>query len=116
MQKFLTAYQDRYPKGTPSSNGSLYAYAGAQIADAALTKACDDKDLTRKSVLDALHSLDSLDTGGTIAGTLDFTDSSKPPGSLVYIARVSKDVPGGLESLGEPSQAPDAQDYDFGGS
>jgi ABC-type branched-subunit amino acid transport system substrate-binding protein len=116
VQEFLSAYQDRYPKGTPSSNGSLYAYAGAQIADAALAKACDDKNLTRKGVLDALHSLDSLDTGGTIAGTLDFTDPSKPPGKLVYIAKVSKDAPGGLESLGEPSEAPDAQDYDFGGS
>ena len=116
VQEFLSAYQDRYPKGTPSSNGSLYAYAGAQIADAALAKACDDKDLTRKGVLDALRSIDSLDTGGTIAGTLDFTDPSKPPGKLVYIAKVSKDAPGGLEALGEPSEAPDAQDYDFGGS
>ena len=116
VQEFLSAYQDRYPKGTPSSNGSLYAYAGAQIADAALAKACDDKDLTRKGVLDALRSIDSLDTGGTIAGTLDFTDPSKPPGKLVYIAKVSKDAPGGLVSLGEPSEAPDAQDYDFGGS
>ena len=116
VQKFLDAYEQKYPKGTPSSNGSLYAYAGAQIADAALTKACENKDLTRKGVLDALHSLDALDTGGTIAGSLDFTDSSKPPGKLVYIAKVSKDAPGGLESLGEPSQAPDAENYEIGGS
>jgi ABC-type branched-subunit amino acid transport system substrate-binding protein len=116
VQKFLDEYKQAYPKGTPSSNGSLYAYAGAQIADAALTKACENKDLTRKGVLDALHSLDALDTGGTIAGTLDFTDSSKPPGTLVYIAKVSKDAPGGLQSLGEPSAAPDTENYDFGGS
>ncbi len=116
VQKFLSAYKAKYPKGTPSSNGSLYAYAGAQIADAALSKACENKDLTRKGVLDALHSLDALDTGGTIAGTLDFTDPSRPPGKLVYIAKVSKDAPGGLESLGEPSAAPDAENYDFGGS
>jgi ABC-type branched-subunit amino acid transport system substrate-binding protein len=116
VQQFLSAYKERYPQGTPSSNGSLYAYAGAQIADAALSKACDDKDLTRKGVLDALHSLSSLDTGGTIAGTLDFTDPSKPPGHLVYIAKVSKSAPGGLESLGEPSEAADAENYDFGGS
>jgi ABC-type branched-subunit amino acid transport system substrate-binding protein len=116
VQKFLSAYKERYPKGTPSSNGSLYAYAGAQIADAALTKACENKDLTRKGVLDALRSLDALDTGGTIAGTLDFTDPAKPPGHLVYIAKASKSAPGGLESLGEPSEAPDAENYDFGGS
>ena len=36
VQKFLTDYKAKYPKGQPSSNGSLYAYAGAQIADAGL--------------------------------------------------------------------------------
>ena len=113
VQKFLSEYQAANPKGTPSSNGSLYAYAGAQIADAALTKACENKDLTRKGVLDALHSLNALDTGGTVAGTLDFTDPSKPPGSQVYIAKVSKDAPGGLEAIGEPSNAPDAEGYSF---
>jgi ABC-type branched-subunit amino acid transport system substrate-binding protein len=113
VTKFLDAYKERYPKGTPSSNGSLYAYAGAQIADAALTKACDSKDLTRKGVLDALRSLDALDTGGTIAGKLDFTDPAQPPSRLVYIAKVSKDAPGGLEPLGEAQTAADAEDYSF---
>ena len=113
MQKFLTEYRRRYPEGTPSSNGSLYAYAGAQIADAALTKACENKDLTRKGVLDALRSLNALDTGGTIAGTLDFTDPARPPGALVYIAKVSKDAPGGLAVIGEPASAADAEGYEF---
>jgi ABC-type branched-subunit amino acid transport system substrate-binding protein len=113
VTKFLSEYQAEFPEGTPSSNGSLYAYAGAQIADAALTKACENKDLTRKGVLDALHSLTALDTGGTVAGTLDFSDPASPPGSLVYIAKVSKDAPGGLEALGEPSQAADAEGYSF---
>jgi hypothetical protein len=64
-------------------------------------------------VLDALHALTALDTGGTIAGTLDFSDPASPPGSLVYIAKVSKDAPGGLESLGEPAQAADVEGYSF---
>jgi ABC-type branched-subunit amino acid transport system substrate-binding protein len=113
VQKFLSEYKAAYPKGTPSSNGSLYAYAGAQIADAALTKACENKDLTRAGVLDALHSLTALDTGGTVAGTLDFSDPASPPGSLVYVAKVSKDAPGGLEALGEPQQAADVKGYSF---
>lgn len=113
VQKFLSEYQAAHPKGTPSSNGSLYAYAGAQIADAALTKACENKDLTRQGVLDALRSLDALDTGGTVAGTLDFTDPNRPPGELVYIAKVSKDAPGGLEAIGEPAAAADAEGYKF---
>jgi ABC-type branched-subunit amino acid transport system substrate-binding protein len=116
VQKFLAEYEKAHPKGTPSSNGSLYAYAGAQIADAALTKACEDKDLTRKGVLDALRSLDAVDTGGTVAGSLDFTDPAEPPSRLVYIAKVSKGAPGGLEAIGEPGTAADAENYDLGGS
>lgn len=113
VKEFLDAYEQKYPKGTPSSNGSLYAYAGAQIADAALTKACENKDLTRQGVLDALRSIDALDTGGTVAGTLDFTDPAQPPSRMVYIAEVSKDAKGGLAPLGEAQTAADAEDYAF---
>lgn len=113
VKEFLDAYEQEYPKGTPSSNGSLYAYAGAQIADAALTRACENEDLTRQGVLDALRSIDALDTGGTIAGTLDFTDPAEPPSREVYIAEVSKDAPGGLAPLGEAQTAADAEDYSF---
>jgi ABC-type branched-subunit amino acid transport system substrate-binding protein len=116
VQKFLGEYDKANPKGTPSSNGSLYAYAGAQIADAALTKACENKDLTRKGVLDALRSLDAVDTGGTVAGTLDYTDPAQPPSRLVYFAKVSKSAPGGLEAIGEPGTAEDAESYHPGGS
>ena len=116
VQKFLDDYKQAYPKGTPSSNGSLYAYAGAQIADAALTQACKDKDLTRKGVLDALHSLTALDTGGTVAGKLDFSKTDEPPSRLVYTARVKKDAPGGLAVIGEPGTSDDAKSYTFGGS
>ena len=113
VKEFLDAYEQAYPKGTPSSNGSLYAYAGAQIADAALTKACENKDLTRQGVLDALRSIDALDTGGTVAGTLDFTDPAQPPSRMIYMAKVSKDAPGGLAPLGEAQTAADAEDYSF---
>jgi ABC-type branched-subunit amino acid transport system substrate-binding protein len=110
---FLDAYEQEHPKGTPSSNGSLYAYAGAQIADAALSQACENKDLTRQGVLDALRSIEALDTGGTVAGTLDFTDPAQPPSRMIYIAKVSKDAPGGLAPLGEAQTAADAEDYSF---
>ena len=116
VQKFLSAYQAAYPKGTPSSNGSLFAYAAAQIADAALTKACQDKDLTPSGVLNALHSITALDTGGTVAGTLDFSDPSKPPGRLVYIAKASKDAPGGLAVIGGATRGPTVDGYTFGGN
>jgi len=110
---FLDAYEQEHPKGTPSSNGSLYAYAGAQIADAALTQACENNDLTRQGVLDALRSIDALDTGGTVAGTLDFTDPAQPPSRMIYIAKVSKDAPGGLAPLGDAQTAAEAEDYSF---
>ena len=63
-------------------------------------------------MLDALRSLNALDTGGTIAGTLDFTDPSRRPASSSTSPR-SADAPGGLEALGEPSEAADAQGYEF---
>jgi ABC-type branched-subunit amino acid transport system substrate-binding protein len=113
VKEFLDAYEQRYPKGTPSSNGSLYAYAGAQITDAALTRACENKDLTPQGVLEALRSIDALDTGGTVAGTLDFTDPAQPPSRMIYIAKVSKDAPGGLAPLGDAQTAADAEDYSF---
>jgi ABC-type branched-subunit amino acid transport system substrate-binding protein len=113
VKTFLDAYEQAFPKGTPSSNGSLYAYAGAQIADAALTKACENEDLTRKGVLEALRSIDALDTGGTVAGKLDFTDPAQPPSRLVYVAKASKDAPGGLEPLGDAQTAADAEEYTF---
>ena len=99
--------------GTSSFCAAATPARDAACGGAALTKACENKDLTRKGVLDALHSLTALDTGGTIAGTLDFSDPATPPGSLVYIAKVSKDAPGGLEALGEPSQSPDVEGYSF---
>ena len=38
---------------------------------------------------------------------------ASPRATLVYIAKVSKDAPGGLEAIGEPSQAADAEGYSF---
>ena len=64
-------------------------------------------------MLDALRSIDALDTGGTVAGTLDFTDPAQPPSRMIYIAKVSKDAPGGLAPLGEAQTAADAEDYSF---
>ena len=87
----------------------------AQIADAALTKACRNKDLTPNGVLKALNSITALDTGGTVAGTLDFSDPSKPPGRLVYIAKASKDAPGGLAAIGGATRGPTVDGYTFGG-
>ena len=112
VQEFLIGYEAKYPKGTPSSNGSLYAYAGAQIADAALTKACENKDLTRKGVLDALRSL----TRSTRAAPWPARSTSPTPRRLRE-ARVLREGEQGRAGragvAGRAGAGADAEGYEF---
>lgn len=114
-QEFLSAWQEEYPNEQPIQNGSMYGYAAAQIMHQVLESACENDALTRDGVLEALRSIDSYDPGGTVAGTLDYTDPSQPPTRLVYISKAEADAPGGLTAVGEPFASDLAQSYEFGG-
>ena len=63
----------------PTQVGSVFGYVQARVTKEVLQKACDNKDLTRQGVLTALHQLSGLDTGGLVAGTLDYTKAGQPP-------------------------------------
>jgi len=76
--------------------------------------ACDAKDLTRQGVLTALHQVSGLDTGGLIAGTLDYTKTGQPPSRSVYISKVDASVPGGLRVVEGPVEAAPAKTYQAG--
>jgi hypothetical protein len=76
-----------------------------------LDKACEDKDLTRAGLVKAAHELSGVDTGGLIAGPLDYTQKGQPPTRAVYIARPA-DVPGGLKALPGVFESDTAKDYD----
>ncbi len=57
----------------------------------------------------ALHATSGVDTGGLVAGTLDYTKAGQPPSRTVYICQVDAGVPGGLKAIGGPVEAEPAK-------
>lgn len=114
-QEFVAAFEKEYPDAQPIQNGSMYGYAAAQIFGAALDRACENGDLTRQGVREALHSLSDYDSRGSVAGALDYGDPAEPPTREDYVMQVNPDVPGGLEAVGDPFVSETAQQYQFGG-
>lgn len=108
------AFAKEYPDAVPTQVGSVFGYVQASVTKDVLQKACDNKDLTRQGVLTALRQISGLDTGGLIAGTLDYTKAGQPPSRSVYIAKVDKDVPGGLTVVEGPLEAEPAKTYPVG--
>ena len=93
------AWEKAYP-GAPASGVSVdFGWANAQLMNEVLTKACDNKDLSRQGIVNALHELSDEDLDGLVAGPLDYTKTDQPPSRAVYIARVNTQKPGGLETL-----------------
>jgi ABC-type branched-subunit amino acid transport system substrate-binding protein len=93
------AWEKAHP-GAPASGVSVdFAWANAKMMTEVLTKACDNKDLSRQGIVDALHQISGEDLDGLVAGPLDYTKSGQPPSRRVYIARVDTKKPGGLNTL-----------------
>jgi len=110
-RKLQEDFAKEYPDAAPTQVGSVFGYVQAQGVRAALQKACDKSDLTRQGVLDALHTLSDVDTGGLVAGPLDYTKAGEPPTRAVYISRADAAVPGGLTAIGGAVEAEPAKDY-----
>lgn len=104
-------FAKEYPDAVPTQVGSVFGYVQARVTKDILQKACDNADLTRQGVLTALHQISGLDTGGLVAGTLDYTKAGQPPSRTVYISRVDASVPGGLTPVGGPVEAEPAKTY-----
>lgn len=113
VKKFLAAFQKAHPGEQPDQNGAMYGYATGQIVDEVLGKAC--KNLTRDGVMKALKSITSYDSGGSVAGTLDFSDPSSPPTREVYISQADASVPGGLKKVSDAFASDLAKKYTVGG-
>jgi ABC-type branched-subunit amino acid transport system substrate-binding protein len=105
------AFNKAYPGGTPTQVGFSFGYVQAQVTRAVLQKACDNKDLTRKGVLTAFRQISGLDTGGLVAGSLNYTDPAQPPTRTVYISKADNTTPGGLKVIGDPVEAALAKVY-----
>jgi ABC-type branched-subunit amino acid transport system substrate-binding protein len=90
-----------------------FGYAQAQVMHAALQQACDNKDLSRAGIVKAAHQLSGLNTGGLIAGPLDYTKVGEPSTRTVYLARPAN-VTGGLKQLPGTFESDLAKNYQVG--
>jgi hypothetical protein len=58
-----------------------------------------------------MHQLSAVDTGGLIAGPLDYTKAGEPPSRTVYISQVDATAPGGLKVVEGPIESGPAKSY-----
>ena len=115
IRKIATAYKKYFPSGLPQAS-VVAGWAESEVMNQVLTKACANKDLTRQGVLNALRSINNLDTGGVISGPMDFSQVGQPSTKTVYVTKVSKTAAGGQEAIGGPYESPTAKGYTVGAS
>jgi ABC-type branched-subunit amino acid transport system substrate-binding protein len=113
VQKVSQEFKAAYPKSTPKASVQ-FGWAQAEVMYQILNKACENKDLTREGLIKAAHELSAVDTGGLIAGPLDYTKTGEPATRAVYIVRPA-DVPGGLKALPDTFESETAKSYDVAG-
>jgi ABC-type branched-subunit amino acid transport system substrate-binding protein len=107
---------DQYLKAYGKKNAKAsvqFGYVQAQVMNEILNKACTNKDLSREGVVKAARQLSDVDTGGLVAGTLDYTKLGQPSSRSIYIARPA-DVVGGLQPLEGTFESDMAKSYDPG--
>jgi hypothetical protein len=111
VQKIAAAYEKAYPKGVPQQ-AVITGWSQAQVTKAILEKACENKDLTREGLVKVFRELSDVDTQGTVAGTLDFTNIGQASSKAVYAHDVDKDAPGGLKTVGDVLSYETAEGYE----
>jgi ABC-type branched-subunit amino acid transport system substrate-binding protein len=109
------AYKRAYPKGTPQQ-AVITGYAEGEVMKAVLEKACASKDLSRENIVKSFRQLSSVDTGGFIADTLDFSKLGQPSEKSVYVLKIDRKAAGGERALGQPYLSPTAKAYQVKGS
>jgi ABC-type branched-subunit amino acid transport system substrate-binding protein len=110
-----SAYSAAFPKGTPKYSVDV-GYSQAKLMYEVLQRACAANDLTRPGLVKALRGMSGVDTGGLIAGTLDYSKLGVPPSRSVYVAKVDAKALGGLSVLGAVRESPNAKAYEVPGS
>ena len=101
VAKAKAEYTKAYPKGTPQVAVST-AYAESALMKAVLDKACQDKDLSRENIVKSFRTLNNVDTGGLVAGPLDYTQVGKPATQEIYVAGIDKSAVGGQKVIDGP--------------
>ncbi|GDY33706.1 ABC transporter substrate-binding protein [Gandjariella thermophila] len=101
--KYAAKYTD-----TPNV-GVDFGYASGLVWQSVLTTACNDKDLTRQGVLNAVAKT-KVDTK-ELAGELDFSKPGQPSSRKSYIAQADATVPGGMKYVKQLFESPEAASY-----
>ena len=101
IKKAAAQYKAAYPKGTPQVAVTT-GFAESELMKATLEKACKDKDLSRENIVKSLRTLSNVDTGGLLAGPLDYTQLGKPATQEVYVSGIDKQVEGGQKVIDGP--------------
>jgi ABC-type branched-subunit amino acid transport system substrate-binding protein len=113
VQSVSQQFKAAYPKTDPKASVQ-FGWAQAAVMYEILNKACENKDFTRAGLIKAAHELSRVDTGGLIAGPLDYTKAGQPPTRAVYIGRPA-DITGGLKALPGTFESETAKSYDVAG-
>ncbi|PRX44721.1 amino acid/amide ABC transporter substrate-binding protein (HAAT family) [Prauserella shujinwangii] len=109
MQEVARKYEEAGFTEPPNA-GVPYGYAVAEVWGTVLRKACDNGDLTRSGVHEALQQTTSAETGDLVA-PLDFSKPGAPATRQVYVAQPDKSVPGGMKYVKELFVSEDAKTY-----
>ena len=107
---FVAAYGKKNAKAV-----AQLGFAQSQVEKEILDKACANKDLSRAGIIKASHEISGLDTGGLVAGPLDYTNVGQPPTRAVYLARPAN-VIGGLTALPGTFESATAKSWEVGSS
>jgi ABC-type branched-subunit amino acid transport system substrate-binding protein len=108
--EFTKAYGKKNAKASVE-----FGYVQGRIMYEILNKACQNKDLTRQGIVKAARQLSGIDTGGLIAGTLDYTKVGQPSTRSVYLLKPAS-VVGGLSVIKGPVESDTAKNYSISGS
>jgi ABC-type branched-subunit amino acid transport system substrate-binding protein len=87
-----------------------FGYVQGRIMYETLKKACENKDLSREGIVKAAHQLSGIDTGGLVAGDLDYTKVGEPSTRSVYLLKPAT-VEGGLSVIKGPTESDTAKSY-----
>ncbi|WP_199429921.1 ABC transporter substrate-binding protein [Qaidamihabitans albus] len=108
-QEVAQKYKDANFTAPPNA-GVPYGYAVAEVWGTVLEKACENGDLTRAGVHQALEETTSAETGDLVAA-LDFSQPGAPATREVYVAQPDASVEGGMKYVKQLFEAEDAKNY-----
>lgn len=106
-KSIVAAYSAKYTE--PPSDFIPVGYTYGLVMQAALQKACDNKDLTRKGLLNAAQSI-KVDTQG-LSPTLDFSKPGKPSTRETYTEQIDPNAKGGMKIVYGPAPSDEAKNY-----